>query len=85
MNFKPTTELTQNRRSVEDVVGKLKSDNQSESLEAGRNLMAAAKQYGLNVADYLRLAIQPSGLANELKLDGYESAKLYLGLPTKDD
>lgn len=85
MNFKPTTELTQNRRSVEDVVGKLKADNQNESLEAGMRLMADAKEYGLNVSDYLRLAIQPEGIAAELKLDGYETAKLFLGLPTRDD
>ena len=85
MNFKPTTELTANRRSVEDVVGKLKSENQNESLEAGMKLMADAKQYGLNVADYLRLSIQPEGLAAELRLDGYETAKLHLGLPTRDD
>jgi hypothetical protein len=85
MNFKPTTELTQNRRSVEDVVGKLKADNDSESTEAGLRLMRDAKQYGLNVADYLRLAIQPDGLAAELKLDGYETAKMHLGLPTRDD
>lgn len=85
MNFKPTTELTANRRSVEDVVGKLKAENQNESLEAGMRLMASAKEYGLNVSDYLRLAIQPEGLAAELKLDGYETAKLHLGLPTRDD
>lgn len=85
MNFKPTTELTQNRRSVEDVVGKLKSSSESESMEAGLRLMADAKEYGLNVADYLRLSIKPDSLSAELGLDGYESAKLFLGLPTKDD
>ena len=85
MNFKPTTELTANRRSVEDVVGKLKSDNQAESQEAGLALMAHAKEYGLSLADYLRLAVQPEGIAAELKFDGYEATKLYLGLPTRDD
>lgn len=85
MNFKPTTELTANRRSVEDVVGKLMAETQSESLEAGMRLLTDAKEYGLNVADYLRLAVQPEGLAVEMKLDGYETAKLHLGLPTKDD
>lgn len=85
MNFKPTTELTANRRSVEDVVGKLKTESQADSLEAGRALMSAAKDYGLSISDYLRLAIQPEGLALEMGLDGYESAKLHLGLPTKDD
>lgn len=85
MSFKPTTELTMNRRSVEDVVGKLKSNSETESVEAGMRLMASAKEYGLNVADYLRLAIQPDGVSAELGLDGYESAKLFLGLPTRDD
>lgn len=85
MNFKPTTELTANRRPVEEVVGRLKSANQAESQEAGLALMASAKEYGLNVADYLRLSIQPEGLAAEMKLDGYETAKMHLGLPTRDD
>lgn len=83
--FKPLTDLTNNRASVEDVVGKLKVNNTNESTEAGLALLSAAHEYGLNVADYLRLKIQPSGLSAELGLDGYETAKLYLGLPTKED
>lgn len=83
--FKPLTDLTNNRASVEDVVGKLKATNATESQEAGMSLLAAAHEYGLNVADYLRLKIQPEGLAAELGLDGYETAKMHLGLPTKDD
>lgn len=82
--FKPLTDLTNNRKPVADVVGKLKSENSSESAEAGLTLMANAHAYGLSVPDYLRLAIQPDGLALEAKLDGYETAKLYLGLPTQE-
>ena len=85
MSFKPLTDLTSNRLPVEQVVGKLKVENQSESTEAGLSLMAAAHEYGLNVADYLRLKIQPEGIAAELGLDGYETAKLHLGLPTQDN
>lgn len=84
-NFKPLTELTTNRASVEDVVGSLRTDSARDSQEAGLALLSAAKEYGLNVADYLRLKVQPEGLALEAGLDGYESAKMHLGLPTKDD
>lgn len=83
--FKPLTDLTNNRLPVADIVGKLKNDNATESTEAGLALMASAHEYGINVADYLRLKIQPEGIAAELGFDGYESAKLHLGLPTKDD
>lgn len=85
MNFKPTTELTQNRRPVADVVGALMSDSNAESEQAGLALLASAKEYGLSVDNYLRLAVQPEGIAAELKLDGYEASKVFLGLPTKDD
>lgn len=83
--FKPLTELTENRLPVAEVVGQLRSDNRAESLEAGMNLIAAANQYGLNVADYLRLKVQPDGLALEAGLDGYDTTKHFLGLPTRDD
>lgn len=85
MNFKSTTELTANRRPVEDVVGKLKSDDQATSMEAGRKLIVAAKEYGLSLPDYLRLAVEPSDQAVELGFDGYEATKLHLGLPSRDD
>jgi hypothetical protein len=83
--FKPLTDLTANRRPVAEVVGQLRSENRAESLEAGMNLIAAANQYGLNVADYLRLAVQPEGIALEAGLDGYDTTKHFLGLPTRDD
>jgi hypothetical protein len=85
MNFKPTTELTANRRPVEQVVGALMSDNGAESQEAGLKLMASAKEYGLNVSDYLRLAVEPEGKVAELGMDGYEATKVFLGLPTRND
>tara|TARA_Y100001001_G_scaffold138359_1_gene140498 strand:+ start:16172 stop:17377 length:1206 start_codon:yes stop_codon:yes gene_type:complete len=85
MNFKPTTELTANRRPVDQVVGKLMSENGAESQEAGLKLMASAKEYGLNIADYLRLAVEPEGKVAELGMDGYEATKVFLGLPTKND
>ena len=83
--FRPLTELTTDRLSVDKVVGALKSDNARDSLEAGTALLTSAKEYGINVADYLRLKVQPEGVALEAGLDGYEAAKLHLGLPTKDD
>lgn len=85
MNFKPTTELTANRRPVAEVVGKLMSDNGAESQEAGLKLLASAKEYGLSTADYLRLAVKPEGVHAELGMDGYEVTKAFLGLPSRDD
>lgn len=85
MQFKPLTDLTNARLTVEEVVGALKVDNQSESTEAGLSLLAKANEYGINIADYLRLKVQPAGIALEMGLDGYETSKMYLGLPTKED
>ena len=85
MNFKPTTELTANRRPVAEVVGALMSDKGSESQEAGLRLLASAKEYGLSTADYLRLAVKPEGLHAELGMDGYEVTQAFLGLPSRDD
>lgn len=85
MNLKPLTELTDNRKPVAEVLVGLKADNQSESQNAGMNLIARAKEYGLNLKDYLRLAVEPEGAAAEAGLDGWEASKLHLGLPTRND
>lgn len=84
-NYRSLTELTTNRKTVEEVIGKLKSDNESESEAAGLKLLATAKDYGLNLSDYLRLAVKPTGDALEAGLDGYETVKVHLGLPTRND
>lgn len=81
------------RRSAEDVLAGLTGSevSEAESTHAGQKLTATAKDYGLNMRDYLTLAIDP--LQGELgqkaaqagaKLSGYELALAALNLPVKD-
>lgn len=79
-------EIARNRRSADEVLVGLDSKNPAESLAAGQTLVATAKNNGLSLRDYLRLAIDPN--KGELKgsgLNGYECALVHLGLPVKDD
>jgi hypothetical protein len=79
-------EIARNRKPVEQVLLGLDSDNPAESLAAGQKLVATAKNAGLSMRDYCRLAIDPN--AGEFKgsgLNGYEVALAHLGLPFKDD
>jgi hypothetical protein len=79
-------ELTKNRKPAEDVLAKLMSESQTESMEAGIALARAAADYGLSVRDYLQLAIDPSkgDFAND-QLDGYQTALMAANLPVRND
>jgi hypothetical protein len=79
-------ELTKNRKPAEEVLAKLMSDSQTESLEAGLALARNAADYGLSVRDYLQLAIDPSKgeYAND-QLDGYKTALMAANLPVRND
>lgn len=77
--------LSQNRKPVEEVLAGLTSAERNASVAAGQSLIRKAKEAGLNLPDYLRLAIAPSGMYAEAGLDGYETARAYLNLPTADD
>lgn len=77
--------LSQNRRPVTEVLDGLTSKDRGASIAAGQSLVANAKAVGLNLPDYLRLAIAPDGMYAEAGLDGYETARAYLNLPTADD
>lgn len=76
------------RKPVEEVLAGLRSQNAPESINAGLALVAQAKEYGLCMQDYLRLAIdtkQGESPARYAGLDGFEAALVYLNLPVKDD
>lgn len=76
------------RVAMEQALSGLLSENSGESTEAGRRLVSSAKEHGLGVRDYLTLAIDPSmseDAGRYTGLNGYEAAKAYLGLPTRDD
>lgn len=79
-------EIARNRQPVEVVLAGLLDENPTASLRAGQTLVAKAKQAGLSVRDYCRLAVDTN--TAEFKgsgLNGYEVALAYLGLPHKDD
>lgn len=64
------------------LVASLKSDNDSESKNAGLKLMKKAASFGISVRDYLMLA---AGYDSESGLDGYERALMELNLPVRDN
>ena len=76
------------RASPEAVLASLKSEHDMDSIKAGQKLVKEAESYGLEMRDYLRLAIDPRMSENRADyegLNGYEAALMYLGLPVKDD
>lgn len=79
-------ELARNRKPAETLLAGILDENPAASLAAGQKLVAEAKQYGLSLSNYLRLAIDTEkGEYKGSKLDGYEAALAYLGLPLRDD
>jgi hypothetical protein len=79
-------ELTKNRKPAEEVLAKLMSTSQGESLEAGLAMARAASDLGLSVRDYLQLAVDPTkgDFAND-QLDGYQTALMAANLPVRND
>lgn len=79
-------EIARNRRSAAEVLVGLDDKNPATSLKAGQALVAEAKNHGLSVRDYLRLAIDPNmGDLKGSDLNGYECALVHLGLPVRND
>lgn len=77
------------REPVEDVLKGL-TGSRGDSTEAGLNLTAKAKEYGLGLRDYLTLAVdtragESAQLAGENKLSGYQLVLSQLNLPVKND
>jgi hypothetical protein len=82
------------KRSITDVVGKLKDESGQTSVDAAMRLLADAANEGLGLRDYLTLAIDPrleGENANRYKvedgkfLNGYEATLAYLQLPVAED
>jgi len=76
------------RQPVEAVLADLRSDSIGQSTEAGRKLVRQAHEVGLNLRDYLTLAIdtrQGDHAERFHELNGYEAALAYLNLPIRND
>lgn len=87
-----TRPLSQVRRRPIQEIANLRSDSSHESVEAARRLIGEAREFGLNVRDYLELAIDVPGSENAERfrdqsgfLNGYEATLAMLGLPIADD
>lgn len=88
--MKSVLELKNEAKSLEALLGNLKSDSRETSRQAGLDLMSQVKEYGLSVEDYMRFAVDLNASEEGKKyaaagLDGYEAALAYLGLPVKND
>lgn len=89
MDLLPLTQLTANRQAPEALLAKLcLRDDRDASASAGKQLVQRARQYGLEMRDFLRLAIDPSKSDNHAQyegLNGYEAALKYMNLPVGED
>ena len=82
------------RKTPEQVLASLVSENPGDSLSAGLKLISEAKEADLNLRDYLTVKINPRlddkcgdrfTASNGDVLNGYEAALAYLNLPVRDD
>lgn len=85
----PLNTLAANRKAPEALLAGLAvRDNKRASADAGLALVNDAQRYGLEMRDYLRLAIDPT-LSDKRDrfegLNGYEAALCYLNLPFAND
>lgn len=79
-------QLAEKRVPAEELLKDIKSESISVSLAAGEKLIQSAKNYGLPLSDYLRLAIDTNkGQFAGQSLNGFEAACAYLNLPTRND
>lgn len=89
MDLRPLHELAANRVAPEGLLASLaiRDDNEG-SAKAGRQLISRARSYGLEMRDFLRLAVDPAKSENRDSYDGlngYEASLKYLNLPIGDD
>lgn len=87
-----TRSLSQVRRRPIQELASLRSESAHESAETAKRLIAEAKDFGLNVREYLELAIDVPSSENADRfrdangyLNGYEATLAMLGLPIADD
>lgn len=88
----PTRPLNQIQRRGVQTLATLRSEDPFASAQAGRALLAEARDFGLNIRDYLDLAIDVPGSDNPERyqdsngfLTGYEAALATLQLPVQDN
>lgn len=88
----PTRSLSQVQRRGVDALAGLRASSRAESIAAAQNLIGEAKDFGLNLRDYLTLAINvpesehPDRYRDDRGyLSGYEASLAFLGLPVADD
>lgn len=87
------------RKPLDAILGKIGSKDAHESERAGLSLCAEAKSFGLNLRDYLTLAVDVRQSHKEVNgqkynpyqtgegkfMSGYEAALMELNLPVKQD
>lgn len=76
------------RTAVDKALGLMLSDNQGESAHAGLTLTRQAKDFGLCLQDYLKIAVLPTAEKDPGKykgLNGFEAALSFLNLPFRDN
>ena len=89
-----TTDIKKQAPSA--LLAGLRDESPHNSKESATKLIAQCKNYGLNLKDYLRLAVDPKLEASEDArrpfitadskfLNGYEATLAYLNLPVRDD
>lgn len=79
-------DIAAKRQPAEVLLAGLLDKNMAASLAAGQNLIQASKSSGLNLVDYLTLAVDTTtGKFANSGLNGFEAALAYLNLPIKDD
>lgn len=86
MEYTPLSAIQ--RKPVEALLAGLKSDHAEDSAKAGLNLVRTAQRHGVNLRDYLALAIDTRAGESAGKfgdLGGYEAALVHLNLPIKQD
>lgn len=92
--IRSTTEIK--RQAPATLLAGLLSESQHDSKEAGLKLIRQAKDYGLDLKSYLRLAVDARLTADETDrrryldgdnkfVNGYEAALMFLNLPIRDD
>lgn len=87
-----TQSLTQVRRRGVQELAVLRGDDMQAGVQAGMRLLAEARSFGLDMRDYLDLAINVPASENadhyrdaEGYLTGYEASLALLGLPVAND
>lgn len=84
--MRPLSEILAKKTTPEAIAALLMVDSTSDSADKGMKLVKEAASFGLNLRDYLTLAVDTKGGEGKWKgLNGYEATKLALNLPHAND